>query len=226
MLKAAIALVVLSACGKQSASHSSPSTDHDGSRSGHVAPAPSCRAAVISEVQLLASSARADSPELGEKLEDFAARPVVTRDSVSGLVELRRIVGNVAHGANTKSLEQAAEATVAACKLIDTPEQRAVEAVDRMIVLLEKKDYRGMLQQFATPQEREEWKKTPRFEEIVSRFEGGWGETLLEKLRAARTHVPDVNDDGSVTFTVPGAQGPLTHPITMVEIAGSWYVGD
>ncbi len=160
------------------------------------------------------------------ELEKFADRPVVTRDSVSAIAELRRKAANVASAKNAKPLQQAAEATVAACQSIDTPEQRAVEAFDSAIVLLETREYRRMLQQFTVPQELEELQKAGRFEEVVARFEGGWGLTLLQKLKAARTVLPAINEDGTIEFRVPGAYTQMSAPVTMIEIAGRWYFRD
>jgi hypothetical protein len=106
---------------------------------------------------------------------------------------------------------------------LDSPEQRPEDAIDRAIAMLTARQYRAMLERFIVPVELSEMKRSDRFEQTVAKFESGWGDALLQKLKLARTDLPTLKKDGSIVFRIPGTQGSLTHPITMVQIDGRWY---
>ena len=136
------------------------------------------------------------------------------------------MVHGVASETRAMELRAAAQAVTVACQQIDSPEQRAEDALDRAITMLETRQYRAMLERFTIPVELAEMRSSGRIEQMVARFESGWGNVLLQKLKLARSTMPTVNRDGAITYSVPGTQDALTHPITLVEIAGAWYFRD
>jgi hypothetical protein len=61
-------------------------------------------------------------------------------------------------------------------------------------------NYRAMLERFTSPSDLDEMRKSGRLDQVVARFKDGWGNVLMKKLKLARTTVPIVNKDGTITF--------------------------
>lgn len=81
-----------------------------------------CREAVRREAMALATAARKDAPEFADGFDEFAKSPVVTKETLAKLAEVRTTVQNVAPNDQVDDLRAAAQITLAACKRIDTPE--------------------------------------------------------------------------------------------------------
>jgi hypothetical protein len=102
----------------------------------------------------------------------------------------------------------------------------APQAIAYAIGLLERQQYAQMLEELTWPEDLQRMKAAGRFETVVARFEGGWGEHLLRKLRVARGRMPRKRADGTLLFETYESGEPLSPmdvPIFMIERDGHWY---
>lgn len=216
-------LVLLSAVTLNCAKGSKTTTPAE-SKTEKVVTTPTCPAAVAEEFELLAAAIRTDpvQAELADDLDGFAAKPVITTETVASFTTVRAIAQNIASREALVALKRAEDTTVMACKTIDTPEQQAQDAVDDAIKLLAAKEVRTLLERYMPPQELAEMKSNGEYEEVLARFEGEWGVSMLEQLQESRKGPPTINDDGSIEFR---ASGPVTFApkIDLVLIEGRWY---
>jgi hypothetical protein len=76
------------------------------------------------------------------------------------------------------------------------------------------------------PEDLRDMKAEGKFDPTVKRFENGWGEALLGKLRRAQRHRPRKREDGALLFDTYESGVPLRiidSPIVVVARDGRWY---
>ena len=92
------------------------------------------------------------------------------------------------------------------------------------ISYLEHGEARRVVVEMTHPDKLKALESEGRLKQIVARFEGSWGRTLLSKLRdAVQDRDPTIRENGDVEFSVSGALGPMSHPIVLGESSGRWY---
>ena len=100
--------------------------------------------------------------------------------------------------------------------------ERARALLGEAIGLLEAHRYRDLLERTTEPHKLEALRSSGRFDVILQRFEGGWGDQLLAKLRDAQAmgH-PSVRDDGAIMFDVAGPGVLGSEPIVSIVVGES-----
>jgi hypothetical protein len=102
----------------------------------------------------------------------------------------------------------------------------APQAIAYAIGLLERKEYARVLEELSLPEDLREMKAEGKFETTVKRFEDGWADILLGKLRRAQGRMPRKRADGALLFETAESGVPLRmmdSPIVVVERDGHWY---
>ena len=92
------------------------------------------------------------------------------------------------------------------------------------ISYLEQSEARRLVVEVTHPDKLKALVTEGRLEQIVARFEGNWGQTLLSKLRdTVQDPHPKIRDSGAIEFSVSGALGPMSNPVVLGEHSGRWY---
>lgn len=101
------------------------------------------------------------------------------------------------------------------------------ETVEQMIDLLEAKQYRRLIVEYAHPRMLDEVRQEKLLDEVVRMMgEAGMGDELLAALRQFNPHKLEYNADRSeAVFHVPQSPGDVDK-LTFAKHDGIWYVKD
>ena len=102
----------------------------------------------------------------------------------------------------------------------------APQTIAYAIGLLERRQYARLLEELALPEDLREMKADGKFDATVTRFENGWGEILLGKLRRAQQRMPHKRADGALLFETMESGVPIRMidtPVVLVERDGHWF---
>lgn len=100
--------------------------------------------------------------------------------------------------------------------------QAAQAAMKEAIKLLETRNYDKLLDRFLPP---EGGLSPEQRNTLVARFETGWGNLMLTKMKNVIKSAPELLPDGTVSFAMTGvALGPMTMPIVMKYSESRWYL--